>query len=93
VLLERVVEVQPTLVAQPHHEDRSHALADRAEPVLDVGVLARHLADAGRPGQPAAADDADHQSGRPTVALYACGPGEQDAGGRRQYGIGHVLGR
>ena len=52
VPVERVVEVQPALVAQPHHHDGGDRLADRPEPVLDVGVRLGHLAPA-RPTRPA----------------------------------------
>src|SRR3712207_8468893 len=51
VPLERVVEAQPALVAQPHHDHRRHRLADRAQAVLDVRVRLRHGAAAGRPGE------------------------------------------
>ena len=51
VALERVVEVEPALVAQAQDRHRGDRLADRPEPVLHVGVRLLHRADAGRPGQ------------------------------------------
>jgi hypothetical protein len=89
VPVERVVEVHPALVAQPEDGDRGDGLADRAQPVLDVGVRLGHVAAPGRPGQPAVPDDARDQAGCPAVALDPGGAGEQQAGGGRQDGVGH----
>ena len=66
VPVERVVEVQQALVAQPHHQDGGDRLADGAEPVLDVGVRLGHLAPAGGPRQPAVPDDPGQ-----SVVLYS----------------------
>jgi hypothetical protein len=89
VPVQRIVEVQPALVAQPQHRDRGHRLADRAQPVLDVGVRLGHRPAPGRPRQPAVPDHAGDQARRPPVPLHAGHPGEQLAGGGRQDGIGH----
>ncbi len=86
VLLQRVVERQPALVAQSHHDGRGNRLADRPEPVLHVGVRLRHVAAPGRPGEPAVAHHAGDQAGRAAVALRAGGAGQEPAGGGRQDG-------
>jgi hypothetical protein len=91
--VQRVVEVQPALVAQPHHGDGGDGLADRPEPVLHVGVRLGHLAPAGRPGQPAVAHDPGDQAGRAALPLRAGGARQEQASGRRQHGFGHVSDR
>ena len=78
------------LVAQPQHGDGGDRLADRAQPVLDVGVRLGDVAPAGRPGQPAVADDAGDEAGRPAVPLHAGGAGQEQARGGGQDGVGQV---
>ena len=38
VLLQRIVQIEQTLVAQPQHQDGREGLGDRADAVLGVGV-------------------------------------------------------
>ena len=90
VPVERVVEVQPALVPQAHHHDGGDGLADRAEPVLDVGVRLGDVATPGRPGQPAVPDDAGDEARRAPLALHAGGARQEDAGGGRQDGFRHA---
>lgn len=86
VLLERVVQVEPPLVAQSQDRDGGDRLGDRAQPVLHVVVRIGDGPAAGGPREPAVADDPGHQGRRSALPLGACGVGEQADGGRGQDG-------
>jgi hypothetical protein len=85
--------VQEALVAQPHHDDGGDRLADRAEPVLDVGVRLGNVAATGGPDESAVTDDARDQAGRPALALHTGGARQENSGGRREDGVGHARDR
>ena len=93
VPVERVVEVQQALVPQPHHDDGGDRLADRAEPVLDVGVRLGHSAATGRPGEPAVPDHPGDQARCLPLALRTGGARQEGAGGGREDGFRHARDR
>ena len=74
VLLDAVLEIEHTLVPQPHDEHRGERLRDRPDPVLGVGRrgLTVDAAPAGAPHDPAVAHDADRDEGaRPSDCARA----------------------
>ena len=89
VVLEPVVEVEPTGVAQPHDAHRHERLGDRADPVLRVGVggnpVGAAVERAARvgPDQLAAADDPRGHRRQPDLPLLDGEPGREVARGRR----------
>jgi hypothetical protein len=88
VLVERVVQVQPALVAQPHHQHRDERLGDRPDAVLRVGRRcgAADVAPAAGPQHVAAAHDGGDQRRRAVLRLFGGETAEQGELGGLEHG-------
>ena len=81
VVLEPVVEVEPTRVAQPHDAHRHEGLGDRADPVLRVGVGGH----ARRRARRACRGESDHTRSPPRT-IPAATDGSRPSAARRRAG-------